>query len=307
LIFDYRFKISDMVRFPKSLEYILFISNKHIKNNMKRYITICICITAGLVLQAQDTNMVSSKTASSDKKFEVQKIENNAFSYGENLVYRIHYGPLNGGEAHFEVADKPVIVNNRNSYHVKVYGRSAGLVDVMFKVRDEYESFIDVEALLPWKTTKKIKEGNYSDSDFILYDHERGFATSKKGKINIEAMTQDIVSALYFARSTDMSNAKFGDVFPVNFYMDGKNYQLRFRYVGKETIKTESGTYRTLVVKPQLIEGRVFKDDEALTMWVTDDENKIPVRVESDLFVGSIKADLMEYKNLKNPMTSKVK
>ena len=104
-----------------------------------------------------------------------------------------------------------------------------------------------------------------------------------------------------------MSNAKIGDIFPVKFYMDGENYLLRFKYVGKQKLKTDIGTFNTLVIKPQLIKGRVFKDDEALTLWVTDDENKIPLMVESSIFVGSIKAQITKMEHVRNPIRSKIK
>ncbi|MBC7383797.1 MAG: DUF3108 domain-containing protein [Bacteroidia bacterium] len=240
-------------------------------------------------------------------KYEIKKVNNNAFTFGEELNYRIHYGPLSGGTAHFQVESDPVKVNDRNAYHIKVKGKSAGMVDMMFKVHDEYESFLDQDAMIPWKAVKKVKEGGYTDSDFIIFDQQNGFATSRRGKVDIQQQTQDIVSAIYFARSTDMSNAKIGDIFPVNFYMDGENYLLRFKYSGREIIKTDAGTFKALVIKPQLIQGRVFKDEEALTLWVTDDENKLPLLVETDIFVGSIKAELVSYKNVKNPMTAKVK
>jgi len=259
---------------------------------------------AGSVLAIENTSFELPKT---NKVYELKKVTNLAFTYGEKLNYRIHYGPFNAGHCEFLVGNSPVEVNNRKSFHIKVVGKSAGLVDAMFNVRDEYESYIDEEAIIPWKQIKKVKEGNYTDSDFILFDQRNGFATSRRGKISIEEQTQDVVSAIYFARTTDMSNAKIGDIFPVKFYMDGENYLLRFRYVGKEKLKTDIGTFNTLVIKPQLIKGRVFKDDEALTLWVTDDENKIPLLVESSIFVGSIKAQITKMENIRNPLRARVK
>lgn len=244
---------------------------------------------------------------SKTKPYEIKPINNTAFSYGEKLEYRIHYGPMSAGNCEFIVHDNAVEVNGRKSFHIKVSGKSAGLVDAMFKVRDEYESYVDEEAIIPWKCIKKVKEGNYTDSDFILFDQQNGFAASKRGKVEIQEQTQDVVSAIYFARTTDMSKAKIGDVFPVNFYMDAENYQLRFKFVKRETIKTDAGTFKALVIKPQLLKGRVFKDDDALTLWVTDDENKIPLLVESDIFVGSIKAEITKIKGNRNPLTAKVK
>ncbi len=242
-----------------------------------------------------------------NKVYELKKLKNEAFTYGEKLNYRVHYGPFNAGHCEFQVGQTSVEVNNRKSYHIKVVGKSAGLIDAMFNVRDEYESYVDEEAIIPWKQVKKVKEGNYTDSDFIIFDQKNGFATSRRGKISIEEQTQDVVSAIYFARTTDMSNAKIGDIFPVKFYMDGENYLLRFKYVGKQKLKTDIGTFNTLVIKPQLIKGRVFKDDEALTLWVTDDENKIPLMVESSIFVGSIKAQITKMEHVRNPIRSKIK
>ena len=145
------------------------------------------------------------------------------------------------------------------------------------------------------------------NSDFIIFDHAGKTASGKRGKTEIVTNTQDIISAIYYARSLDMTNAKPGDIFPVPFYLDGKTYELRFKFEKREIIESELGIFKTIKVKPQLIEGRVFKDNEALTLWVTDDDNKIPVRVESDIFVGSIKVDLLEMSGIRNPLTSIVK
>jgi hypothetical protein len=243
-----------------------------------------------------------------EKKYEISKRTNTAFTYGEKLKYKVYYGLISGGTADFEVANKPTKVNNRNTFYIKVYGKSTGMVDMMFKVKDQFESYMDEEALIPWKATKNVREGGYKAIDLVLFDHENGIAKSSvKGKIEIGERTQDVASAIYFARSTDMTNAKPGDVFPVNFYMDGKNYPLRFKFLGKEILKTDLGTFRTLKVKPQLLEGRLFKDTDALTLWVTDDENKVPIRAESEIFVGSIKMDLAEFSGLRNPFTAKIK
>jgi len=290
-------------------EFQYLVQGLHIAGIMKNKIfQIALFALFAFLISAQAFELPElPKEKKGNKINEIKKVKNTAFTYGEKLDYRVHYGPLNGGNAHFEIGKNSVEVNNRKAYHIKVSGKSAGIVDVMFKVKDEYESYVDEEAIIPWKCIKKVKEGGYTDSDFILFDQVNGFATSRRGKVDIGFQTQDVVSAIYFARTTDMSNAKIGDVFPMNFYMDAENYQLRFKFAGREVIKTEAGTFNTLVIKPQLIKGRVFRDDEALTLWVTDDENKLPVLVESDIFVGSIKAELTKYQNLRNPLTSRIK
>lgn len=239
--------------------------------------------------------------------YELKPAINNAFTFGERLKYRIHYGLLTGGYADFEVSDKPVSLNERETYHIKVKGKTTGLVDAMFNVKDEFETYMDTEALVPWKAIKNVKEGNYKDLDVILFDHRRRLAQSKKGTLQIPEGTKDIISSIYYARSLDMTHAKPGDVFPVTFYLDHKNYEFRFRFLGREVIKTEAGKFNAIKVKPQVIEGRVFKDQEAITMWVTDDENKIPLLVESEIWVGSLKAQLVEMSGMRNVVSSKLK
>ena len=238
--------------------------------------------------------------------YEIKSAPNTAFTFGEKLTYRVHYGVLNGGDCYFEVDNKPIVAGEHSAYHIKVYGKSTGLVDVMFKVRDEFETYLDVDAMIPWRATKKVREGGYTDSDFIIFDHQRRVAISRRGKLDIPANTHDLISAIYYARSLDMRNAKPGELFPVTFFLDNKNYEFRFKFIGREEITTDAGTFKALKVMPQVIEGRIFKDSEAITLWVTDDENKVPLRAQSDIWVGSLKADLIEYKGLRNPLTSKI-
>jgi hypothetical protein len=267
---------------------------------MKKYLLFSLFALFGLMAHNQNP------APPAEVIYDVRPMPNTAFTYGEKLTYRVHYGVLNGGNCHFEIDDRPNMVNDRRTYHIKVFGKSTGLVDVMFKVRDEFESYLDEEAMIPWKAAKKIKEGGYTDSDFIIFDHKRRIATSRRGKLDIPENTHDLISAIYYARSLDMRGAKPGDLFPVTFFLDNKNYEFRFKFLGRETITIDAGTFKAIKVRPQVIEGRVFKDSEAITLWVTDDENKIPLRAQSEIWVGSLKADLIEFKGVRNPVSSKV-
>jgi hypothetical protein len=265
---------------------------------MKKYVLLAGLTTFGLV--AHNQTPVRDEVI-----YEVKNRPNTAFTFGEKLTYRVHYGLLNGGTCDFVVGDKPAMVGDKSTYHLKVNGKSTGMVDMMFGVKDEFESYMDVDALVPWQATKKVKEGNYKDSDFIIFDQKRRKASSRRGVLDIPENTHDIISAIYYARTTDMSRAKVGDVFPINFYMDHKNYEFRFKFLGRETIETEAGTFAALKVCPQVVEGRVFKDSEAITLWVSDDENHIPLRAQSEIWVGSLKADLVKMSGVRNPLTSK--
>ncbi len=270
---------------------------------MKKYILFLLVFTLAFAGKNPEDQIATPD----EVLYDLKPMRNNAFTYGERLTYRIHYGVLNGGSCYFEVGDQPVMVNDRQTYHLKVHGKSTGMVDMMFNVKDEFESYMDVEALVPWKATKKVKEGKYTDSDFMVFDHRRRIVSSRKGNMSIPEGTKDIISSIYFARSLDMANAQPGDVFPVTFYLDHKNYEFRFKFLGRETIEVDAGKFKALKVRPQVIQGRIFKDSEAITMWVTDDENKVPLLVKSDIWVGSLQAEIREMKGLKNPMTAKIK
>ena len=131
---------------------------------MKKYVLLAGLSTFGLVAHNQNP-------AKDEVIYEVKKRPNTAFTYGERLTYRVHYGLLNGGTCDFTVGDQPSMVGDKTTYHLKVYGKSTGMVDLMFGVKDEFESYMVVDGLVPWQATKKIKEGNYKDSDFFIFDH----------------------------------------------------------------------------------------------------------------------------------------
>ncbi|MBL0340244.1 MAG: DUF3108 domain-containing protein [Bacteroidetes bacterium] len=132
-------------------------------------------------------------------------------------------------------------------------------------------------------------------------------ATSDKLTINVPEYVQDLVSAFYYARTLDFVNALPGAEFPINAYLDDEVFPLTIKYVGKETIKTKFGNVKCIKFRPVLLEGRVFKEEEDMTIWVSDDKNKIVIRAEAKILVGSIKMDLKGYSGLANPFSSKLK
>ena len=113
----------------------------------------------------------------------------------------------------------------------------------------------------------------------------------RKDKINI-------LSAFYYARTLDLQNAEINQEFVINTFFDREMYPLKIKFIGKEKVKTKLGDFNCLKFRPMVEKGRVFKEEEDLTLWISDDNNKVPVRLKANLLVGSIKMDLVEYKNL---------
>ncbi len=235
----------------------------------------------------------------------LRSVTNNAFKPGETLDYRIHYGLIDAGEARLQVKSTTYKVKDRLTYHVLGTGKTLGAFDWFFKVRDRYESYIDTEALIPWIFIRRIEEGGYKKSQDVYFDHYNLTAKSNSTTIPVPQNVQDLVSAFYYARTIDFSNASIGQVFPMKAYLDDEVFPMNIKYIGKEDIKTKLGTFRCIKFRPMLLQGRVFKEEEDMTVWVTDDVNRIVVRAQAEILVGSIKMDLKSYAGLANPLSSK--
>ncbi len=232
----------------------------------------------------------------------LHRIPNEAFAPGEVLVYRVHYGFIDAGEARLEVSKDYKDFGGRKCYHVIGTGRSMGAFDWFFKVRDTYESYIDTQALVPWLFIRRVNEGGYTINQNVSFNHAKKTATSEKKTIDTPNRVQDLVSAFYYSRTIDFTKAAPGDTFVIHTYLDDETFPLTIKYLGRETIKTAKGKFRCIAFRPMLLEGRVFKEKEGMTVWVTDDKNRIPIRAQADILVGSVKMDLKGYEGLSNPL-----
>ena len=115
---------------------------------------------------------------------------------------------------------------------------------------------------------------------------------------------QDVLSSIYYARNINFDKYKAEDKIPFDMFLDNEVYHLYIKYLGKETVKTKYGKFRAIKFKPLLIKGTIFEGGEKMTVWVSDDPNHIPLRIESPISVGSVKVDMMQYKNLRYPLSS---
>jgi hypothetical protein len=185
-------------------------------------------------------------------------------------------------------------------------GHSKGLLNVFYKVDDRYETYVDEQALIPWYFVRRTKEGSYERNDDVEFDHQNQWAKGRHGSKPIPGDVQDIISAVYFARTFDFSNAAIGDVFPVNFFLDDSVYISQVVFEGREPIKTKLGSFNCLIFKPMVLVGPVFDQPYPMKMWVTDDLNHIPILVESRVAVGKIRVELINYSGLANPLTAKL-
>ncbi|PTX60196.1 uncharacterized protein DUF3108 [Kordia periserrulae] len=229
-----------------------------------------------------------------------------AFETGEWFKFRIHYGFINASYATLEVKDD--YLNGKSVYHVVGKGKTTGFASIFFKVDDNYESYFDKNSGKPYKFIRQIDEGGHTKDIEIDFNHEKekALVNNKKHKtkeeINIEKNVQDMVSAFYYLRNNyDVSSIKEGDEVVLNMFFDKENFKFKLKFLGRETMRTKFGKVPCLKFRPYVQAGRVFKESESLTLWVSDDENKIPIRIKAKLVVGSLKADLDAFKGLKHP------
>ncbi|MFT6997480.1 MAG: hypothetical protein ACJAQ4_001234 [Cryomorphaceae bacterium] len=230
-------------------------------------------------------------------------IDQNAFGEGEYLRFRLHYGLIDAGEAELNIYKSKRKYEGRDALHVIGTGKTLGAFNWFFKVRDRYETYLDEEGVFPWEFVRDIREGGYEKQQtYSFHQHKAAVSTNKGDTFKIPPLSQDMLSSFYFARTIDFSNARIGEVFTIPTFVDGEEYPLKIRYLGKENLKSRTGTYRCLKFVPVVQEGRVFKEEEDMTVWITDDKNKIPVLAQAKVVVGSIKMELVEYHNLSNPI-----
>jgi hypothetical protein len=235
---------------------------------------------------------------------ELRTFKNEAFKKGEVLKFMLHYGFIDAGEAILEVRDEEREIGGRKVYHMVGLGYSKGSFDWFYKVRDRYETYVDEKALVPWVFIRRVNEGGYIINQDYIFNHYKKKVDIGEGKVfDTPENVQDMLSAFYFARCIDFSNAKPGDIYTIPAFVDKEVYPMKIKFVGKETIKTDLGKIRCLKFRPVVQKGRIFKKEEDLNVWITDDKNHIPVRAQADILVGSIKMDLISYSNLANPIS----
>jgi hypothetical protein len=229
-----------------------------------------------------------------------------AFKAGEWFKFRIHYGIFNASYATLELTE--AVWDGQPAFYAKGIGRTTGLARLFFKVDDYYSSYFTKEDNRPLHFIRDINEGGYKKHLTIDFDHKKKQATvidlkkETTGIFTTDFEIQDLISFVYYLRKhLDIDAIKKDEFVVVNLFFDSENYAFKFKFLGRETIKTKFGKVKTLKFRPYVQSGRVFRSSESITLWVSSDDNKIPLRLQADLSVGSITADLDAFKGLKNP------
>jgi hypothetical protein len=237
-----------------------------------------------------------------------RSISNIYFQRGEKLTFRVAFhslvtGNLTAGTATLELTSENKVIGGRNTFHAVGYGKTTGFIEVFYQVEERFESFFDESAMVPWYFSRRTKENKYQKIDNITFRHQEKIAVSPQKVMSIPENIQDIVSAFYYARCINLEGAKPGKEFPVTFILDDSVYYSKIKFYGRDTVKTKLGRFSCLKIKPMVAKGNVFDDSYPVTIWVTDDKNRIPILIESELSVGSVRVELTGFSGLTNPLS----
>lgn len=260
---------------------------------MKTFFSLCFLLFAGSLF-AQTQNRIPTESPQ------------NAFKAGEWFEFRVHYGLFNASQITLELeADT---LNQIPVFHAKGYGKTTGLARLFFKVEDYYDSYFGQKDGLPRWFIRNIDEGGYTKNLEIKFNHTKDLAevndkkNKRKASFDIQKNAQDLISAFYYLRNFyDTSQLVFGEDILLNMFFDEENYLFKLRFLGKEVLDTKFGKIRCLKFRPYVQSGRVFSEQESVTLWVSDDANKIPIKMSASLRVGSIDCDLENFRNLQHP------
>ena len=223
----------------------------------------------------------------------------NNFQVGEEYQYRVKYGILTIGSAHVGVDTRIYQVNGLPCYRIHILGRTEGITD-LFKVRNTYTTYMDTLQFLPQKFEYRARENKYKRDQVLYFDHRKNVVVKREEEsvdtYNVPDNIHDVITGYYSLRHIDFSRYTIGQTYSAPLFFDDEHYRFKVRYGGKGTIKTRFGRINVLKLNPVLPDNKLFKGEDAIRVWVTDDRNKVPVKIEVDFSFGTIVMEMRKYK-----------
>lgn len=280
---------------------------KLINTNMKKkilFVLITVLLVSSLSF-AQDTTKTKSFRTLSQK----------SFTTGEKLNFEINYGFVTAGTAQIEIASDYQIINGRKCYDISANIGSNSSFEWVYKFTERLRSLIDVDGLFPWRFEQSINEPNFSkiyeanfDQDNLKVKITQTVKGDKKPdeEYTIQQYSQDIMSAFYYARTLDYSKYQNGDIINIPYFHQKSTVNLPIKFVGRETTEVPAGEFRCIMLQPNVKEGDIASKADDIVVWITDDDIRMPVKVQVSIIIGSVKVELTKYSGLAGQLNSKV-
>lgn len=231
------------------------------------------------------------------------------FHRGEHLEYLVHLGPFNAGIGIIDLDEKLYLVNNRPCYKVDVYGKSIAALEAVTKIRDFWRSYIDTASIHPHKFYRNINEGDYHKEETVWFNSLQKTAEIKdekgKRKFNVPEYVQDLVSGFYYVRTLPFEKYKPGDIITIPGTLETDVYELKVEFLGKQEAQCPLGKMECYVLSPIMPENQIFKGKRPIKVFISADKNRIPIRIQADMFVGQVETELIKHQNLRHPLLLK--
>ena len=239
------------------------------------------------------------------------EIRQRSFQAGETLTYKVMFGWFAVGKAKMKIQDKYYRINHRDCYKVDIWGKTSGVVDWVATVDDHWGAYIDTSSVVTHLAFRNIKEGRYRLNEIVRFDHvtdmiEAKVIDKKTGNYKEPMYYQapnnirDMIGGFLYLRTVDFGSMNSGDTVQVSGFFENQFYHLKIVYIGKEVINTKVGKFNTLKLVPVMPDNTLFDGENSIFVWISDDENKIPVKVEAEMFIGHAGIEVIEVENLRN-------
>lgn len=241
-----------------------------------------------------------------------QPVRNPSFARGEEIHFKMTYGFFNVGKGSAKIHPDYFRVNGRDCFKVDVAGKTVGMVDWVADVNDQWGAYIDTAALVPHQFYRKIREGRYKKDEWTTFDHVKKKievkSLNKQGKMkepkyyDAPPSVRDMIGGFLYLRVMDFSRLKVNDTVLVTGFFEDEFYKFKIVYKGRENVKLKVGKVRALKFVPVMPDNKLFDGENSITAWFSDDKNRIPLKIDAEMFIGSAGVELTSYKNLKNPL-----
>lgn len=240
-------------------------------------------------------------------------IENVPFEAGEEIEYKIYYSFITVGRGQIKVHKNPYKINNRAAYKVDVRAKTTGMVDWVAKIDDHWGGYIDTASLVPHQAYRFIKEGKYRKNEIVKYDHNSQMLEIKSmGRkdddfgepmyYEFPPQIRDLISGFAYFRAVDFDTLMPKDTIKIPAFFEDTFYNLEIVYLGDETLDLEIGKVRAHKVSPVMPETKIFDGENSILGWFSADKNKIPLKINAELYVGSGGLEITSFRNIKYPI-----
>jgi len=238
---------------------------------------------------------------------------NTSFSTGEQLTYRVSFGFFTVGRATTKIDNRVYSINSTPCFKVDAFGETADWISWVARVKDVWGAYLDTTSLSTQVSYRKIREGNYKKDELINFDHQRRKAEVKvmnqqtgmyenSKEFDIPLNAKDLVGGFMLLRQIDFAKVKKGDTLMISGFFEDTSYNLRVMYTGKDVVQTKVGKIPCLKLVPIMPDNKMFDGENSISCWLSDDANKVPVKIQAKMFIGHTGLELEEFRGLRNQL-----